>query len=339
MSEHASKVLSAKLINEKSFLRKKGVTTIGIGYKRVRGLETRRRCVIVGVERKLPLEEVAPRDLIPLHLGFDVETDVIETGAVKARVDRTGKFRPARGGVSIGHKDITAGTFGCVVYDPNFENQRLILSNNHVLANSNAAKVGDDIYQPGPHDGGTADDKIADLLDFVPISFGGSVVPPECPVAGFTARAINAVARLFGFRHRVAAFPEEGGVNVVDAAVAEPWTTGLISNEILEIGRPKGDGEVELGAFVKKSGRTTGYTEGKVTQIEVTVQVQYGEGKIALFGGQFISNIESGPGDSGSAILDENNYVVGLLFAGGNGITIFNPIRRVLDLLGVEIAV
>ena len=50
--------------------------------------------------------------------------------------------------------------------------QRLILSNNHVLANSNDAQVGDTVVQPGSIDGGHAvSDKIAELERFVPIEF------------------------------------------------------------------------------------------------------------------------------------------------------------------------
>src|SRR5947208_1211109 len=44
------------------------------------------------------------------------------------------------------------------------------LSNNHVLANSNGASIGDPEYQPGPFDGGTSADQIATLSDFQVIS-------------------------------------------------------------------------------------------------------------------------------------------------------------------------
>jgi hypothetical protein len=41
-------------------------------------------------------------------------------------------------------------------------------------------------------------------------------------------------------------------------------------------------------------------------------------------------------GDSGAAILDMDRNVVGLLFAGSNAVTIFNPIDEVLSALEVE---
>ncbi|NIU63493.1 MAG: hypothetical protein GWN66_23410, partial [Pseudomonas stutzeri] len=87
-----------------------------------------------------------------------MQTDVQETGVIRALQDHTAKWRPAPGGVSIGHVDITAGTLGCLVVRGD---HIYILSNNHVLANSNEAEPGDAILQPGPHDGGTMDDQIA----------------------------------------------------------------------------------------------------------------------------------------------------------------------------------
>jgi len=47
----------------------------------------------------------------------------------------------------------------------------------------------------------------------------------------------------------------------------------------------------------------------------------------------------SAGGDSGSAVLDAEDFVVGLLFAGSDAVTIINPVQFVLDELGIEIAV
>jgi hypothetical protein len=43
-------------------------------------------------------------------------------------------------------------------------------------------------------------------------------------------------------------------------------------------------------------------------------------------------------GDSGSAVLDMNKRVVGLLYAGSDTTTILNPIQNVLDALQVQLA-
>ena len=55
-------------------------------------------------------------------------------------------------GGSVGHFEITAGTIGAIARDKK-TGRDVILSNNHVLANENAAKIGDAILQAGVIDG------------------------------------------------------------------------------------------------------------------------------------------------------------------------------------------
>ncbi len=91
----------------------------------------------------------------------------------------------------------------------------MILSNNHVLANSNAARLGDAILQPGVYDGGKfPQDHIADLLEFVTLNFegGGSAPPPsDCSVGRGTAVLLNAIAGLLGSRTRLQAVRPQAG--------------------------------------------------------------------------------------------------------------------------------
>lgn len=312
--------------HRKKLFKKKGVTSVGVGFKYKDGRKTEEVCVIVGVEKKQSASFVRGKDMIPYDLD-GVRTDVVETGKIKAL--RTEKFRPAPGGVSIGHYQITAGTFGCIVKDVS-SNNVFILSNNHVLANSNEANQGDLILQPGPHDGGTRNDRIGTLINWVPINFGGEVDGGT----DFISILKQFLCQWFGL------FCDEQPTepNTVDAAIALPDDESVV-NEIIEIGKPTGAAKVELGQSVQKSGRTTGYTVGEVIQVDTTVQVQYGPGKIATFENQFVTDAVSAGGDSGSVFLDSSNRVVGLLFAGGNGVTIFNPIKDVLDKLSVAIYV
>jgi hypothetical protein len=111
-----------------------------------------------------------------------------------------------------------------------------------------------------------------------------------------------------------------------------------VSNEILYIGAPTGAGEATLGTEVQKTGRTTGHTQDTITQIDATLRIDYG-GQSALFTGQLVAGGMSKPGDSGSAVLDMDRRVVGLLFAGSEVTTIINPIDEVLSALNVEVAV
>ena len=87
-----------------------------------------------------------------------------------------------------------------------------------------------------------------------------------------------------------------------------------------------------------KSGRTTNVTYGQVLQVDVTVRVQYGAGKIATFTDQVMAGAMSQPGDSGSAVLDAtNDELVGLLFAGSDTSTVFCRSEHVLEAFGLHL--
>ena len=303
--------------HETALMGLRNVVATGVGFKTVGGVQTDEPAVIVSVVKKLPLIQLPESSRVPKTIS-GVQTDVIETGRVFALQDPTQKMRPARPGVSIGHYQITAGTLGCLVQR---DGQVYILSNNHVLANSNAAQLGDAILQPGPYDGGTSADQIGTLEQFIPIGFSGSV--PGCSPLSF-------LMRLFGPKLN------EPGNNTVDCALAKPLSADLVDPDILNIGVPTGVGTATLGTQVQKSGRTTGYTQDQITQIDVTVSVVYGT-QIAIFKNQLMAGAMSQGGDSGSAVLDMNKQVVGLLFAGSDTTTIMNPIQDVLAALQVQL--
>jgi hypothetical protein len=112
----------------------------------------------------------------------------------------------------------------------------------------------------------------------------------------------------------------------------------MILDEILEIGTVSGTTLPILGMSVRKSGRTTGLTSGSITVIDTTVDVSYGIGQTARFENQIVSTAMSQGGDSGSCLVDgDSTLAVGLLFAGSNQATIYNPIQAVLDCLDVVI--
>jgi hypothetical protein len=94
--------------------------------------------------------------------------------------------------------------------------------------------------------------------------------------------------------------------------------------------------DVPLNTPVKKMGRTTGYTEDKIIHTDATIDVEYDEGLIATFEDQLLAGPMSAGGDSGSLILHKDlNKAVGLLFAGSGSVTIINPIKFVIDALGI----
>src|SRR5262245_61374534 len=166
------------------------VVGVGTGVKWKNGQPTGEQALIVLVTHKVPTSSLAPADLVPAKLQ-DMQTDVLAIGYPFAGGGKpqgatietlTRRVRPAEGGYSVGHFKITAGTIATCVYDMlpgastsppangvGIPSTYYILSNNHVLANSNAGAPGDPILQPGPFDGGVDPaDRIATLSRFIP---------------------------------------------------------------------------------------------------------------------------------------------------------------------------
>lgn len=242
------------------------------------------------------------------------EVDVRYIGRVRKRaVNFRAKHRPLIIGCSVAHKKVTAGTLGGFVKRRKGDDT-CILSNNHVLANENNAKRGDAILQPGPYDKGKSGDAVGKLADFVPL-------------------------RLRGRNH-------------VDSAIAV--VSPLIAYDVKRIpgiGVLKGvfSGTIEDGLQVRKAGRTTGVTRGRVTAFEVDdVVVEYDLGNVRFDDQIEIEGSGSEPfsdgGDSGSLIVDSGRFAVAQLFAGtdsggrnGMGLTYATPIQAVLDSLKVDL--
>ncbi len=306
------------------------VVGLGVGVKWRNGQPTGEPALVVLVTHKLAKEEVSAADLVPPKLA-DMQTDVLAVGypvagggEPQAGVQTlTKRIRPAKGGYSVGHKAITAGTIATGVYSilpggtvsppahgVGIPPKYYILSNNHVLANSNAAALGDPILQPGPFDGGVDPaDRIATLSGYIPITFN-----PPIPLTSHN--------------------------NLVDAAIAEGQFHDL-DREIYWNCCVRGwrrKALVTIGTVVKKTGRTTNFTTGRITAINATVDVGYGGGKVARFKDQIVTTNMSAGGDSGSLVLTLDNVAVGLLFAGSASAMIANQIENVRSLLKVEVA-
>jgi hypothetical protein len=275
----------------------KNVVGVGIGAKLRKGRPTGDFAIRLYVSQKLPRDEVGKDNLLPTVLD-NIITDVVEIGVPIPFF--TTRSRPAIGGDSIGHFLVTAGTLGCLMRDRT-DGQRVILSNNHVLANAdstttNRAAAGDCIVQPGTFDGGTcAMDQIATLKRWVEL------------------------------------IPQGSGTNTVDCAIATPLVAGDVQNTIHEIGCVSSWRQVTEADVVEdpadpdnvqKSGRTTDYTTGKITDIDGTFSIPYASGNAVQTDCIVTDNMAS-PGDSGSLLVDMNRRAAGpslRRFSGGVGI-------------------
>ena len=124
--------------------------------------------------------------------------------------------------------------------------------------------------------------------------------------------------------------------NFVDAAIMMPVHDSLLSS-IMDIGIIEGAARAFLGDKVEKAGRTTDYTQGIVTLIGAIINVDYGQGRTAVFYDQIVTSNMSAGGDSGSlGVIQNTQKAFGLLFAGSPQATIYNPIDKVLDALHIE---
>lgn len=320
-----------------NLLQKERVVGVGTGYKMVHGQPTGELCIVTMVRQKVPKAALSAKSLVPPEIN-GVQTDIIEVGDLWAFQAPTSRWRPSPPGISISHFQSAAGTFGCVVRDRQF-GTRLILSNNHVLANNNQANLGDPILQPSPTDGGkNGSDTLAYLVRVTPIHFSGEEKNVNKAAKSFVGLG-NFLARLFGSKVNFSASKNIiGMINTIDAAVARPADDNAILDEIQGIGKVSLAIPARLGMAVRKYGRTTGLTTGMITVVDATITINYFNGCTARFDHQIMTTPMSQGGDSGSLLVDANApMAVGLLFAGSAQATSHNPIQLVLDGLQVEL--
>jgi hypothetical protein len=232
----------AQALHQDNLLEKQNVVGVAVGYKNSTGDNTGEVAVVVLVEEKKPLAALSAQDVIPKELE-GMRTDVVEVGYLRAQSARD-RFRPViPAGVTIGHFKVTAGTLGVIVKDRT-TGAALILSNNHVLANSNDAVIGDDILQPAAMDGGRQPaDVVAKLERFVRLRYtdetvsqppvppppvtpppdqppgqpGNPTEPQGCNILGVMVAAANALAALLGSKQRVTATTLSAGAQSVGA--------------------------------------------------------------------------------------------------------------------------
>jgi len=284
--------------------RNPNVVGVGIGKKLARGAETEDVAVKFYVRQKLHPLLVRDGERIPSEVE-GVPTDVEEAGEfsiwrpIPPIYHR--KVRPAMGGLSIGHYEISAGTFGCVVRD---RGDVYILSNNHVLANENRGVEGDPILQPGRFDGGKTDRDVLARLDTY-----------------------------------VALDPE--GANLVDCAIAQPFNAEDVTTDILNVGGLRGSRDPTIDEKVMKSGRTTRLTNGTVVDVSATLRVGYAMGSMIFQDQFLVRGERgsfSAGGDSGAVIVAHDGHAVGLLSAGSPFFTVANKMTTVEKALDVKVA-
>jgi hypothetical protein len=258
------------------------------------------------------LEVEALRNLRSLRLFALLAITTLAASAQTIYQER--QARPIKLGTSGGNVNdrskafCCSGTLGALVSKGG---QQYILSNNHVLARSGTAVLGEEVSQPGMIDVGCRLNLPADIM---------ATLAQAAPLNG------------------------SGGSNV-DAALALVQSGEVATNgEILGIGIPASTPATpSVSRGVAKAGRTTGLTCSAIGSTNTTVNVQYQAGcnqgkKFTVnYTNQVVINSSSfsAGGDSGSLIVTSDTaQPVALLYAGSSSTTIGNPIQHVVSALG-----
>ncbi len=231
--------------------------------------------------------------------------------------------------------DCCSGTLGSLIQDGT--GRQYLLSNNHVLARSDHAAVGDAVVQPGLIDNNCTPN--GDGPGTLPVG----ALTSWLPLRSATTNADAAIAQVASHTVDPAGSILELGARQSDGSLAAA-PPGISSSG--------GKGEAaSLQLRVAKSGRTTGLTCGGVSALDVDVSVDYFRdcaetkpyltktftNQIAVSGDRF-----SDAGDSGALIVDTvNAEPVGLFFAGGTdasgvGQGMANPVGDVLSELNSQ---
>ncbi len=322
------KFLRVKTEAQEELLKISGVRAVSFGFKHVNGKDTGRPAIVVKVEQKRPRSEVKPSELIPAAIE-GIPTDVKEW---KSRflcgpkpID-IAKERPLLGGimiqiefanttesleqstVGVGTLGFLAKTDGTVAGIP--KGGIVGVTCQHVVAdpyNSKNTPVGHDIGQPTPKDCSRCSNCCYDI--FGKVLKGIHHIPLDNPDV-FVDAALLSIDSDWKY------FADVKGIGPV--------------KDIRILSKPS-----DLGTRVQKRGAFTALTWGKVTDVGEVIHlpgspIQDGVITVAPdpgipvwdnclpdcgIGGPGLENFSSFccKGDSGSALLDDQRRIVGLL--------------------------
>lgn len=276
------------------------------------------------------------------RLGGDtIEVDVVPIGDIRPSGPITlaapqfhqtfatlrDRVRPAPAGASLGHRRLQgSGSIG--VYLRDTKGRVFVLSANHVIAlergnvlgavigaaGLSLAALGDRVIQPGLDVAFRPEHELGELCGWIDLNYldgrGNERAPNYADVA----------------------------IAEVDPAAATTMVPYLQSSGAAAVPGPITQ-TLSEGAFVKKVGQATGLTYGRILHVGVPVRLNY-TSRWAVFENQCITTHMSVNGDSGSMVLGAtSNEVFGTLFAGSNDVSIFTPMRQVLQLLKRDLGV
>ncbi len=299
------------------WLKYDNVYGIGVGYKIRDGKETDEIGIIVYTTKKKPKNQIVPQQVLPAFIG-EVPIDVVEApipepqmaNAQKSKEDYN-MYNPMVGGIQLCHCSKQEGSFLYLSLGTlgMFVKSKDDPDGTYILTNWHVLeKLDIDIFHPT---------YAGDHSDMVRVAVSTKGDYFECADAGIA---------------KVVAPPNQ-----------------IRTNEIIEIGEIRGIASERpaLGQLVKKRGRTTRLTYGKVNDIDMTVSngTNIFRHQVRVVGYNNADTAVSDGGDSGSIVLtydeendEKNNYVLGLLWGGSrkDDILVYSPIKYVFESLNIE---
>ena len=195
-----------------------------------------------------------------------------------------------------------------------------ILSNNHVLARSDSASIGDAITQPDLIDANcstTGTTTVGNLTQYVNLEASGTNV--DAAIAQIVSGTVDTTGSILGLGATATGGTPDPGPPHAGTGIA-----------------------AHVGEAVAKSGRSSSLTCSAVDVIDLQTSVSYQKGcntganfsvtytgQVSVSGGAF-----SAEGDSGSLIVDQNTAdPVALLYGGSDTDSVGNPVADVLAAL------
>lgn len=304
-AEQQKVVDRAKAVKEKHADRLKrfpNVVGVGVGHEIAGGKRTDRVCIRVYVRKKLPKYQLAPDAILPDTLD-GLPVDVIEDEF----------WIHQQPPISLAER-VVAHTF-----------LRGGISIGNLLLGG-AGTLGVSVF-----DNRTGQEM---LLSNWHVLCGSDTCQPGEPIIQPGAFDSGLAADLVAHLVRAVLSPN------VDAAIAQPLGQRPLFKEVWDLGFVEEANVAQLGSIVRKSGRSSGFTAGTVSDISADVDVRGYPNGTQHFVDQIVidgSNI-SIPGDSGSVWVNSANKVIGLNFAGSSSRAIANHIHTVFAELDINLS-
>lgn len=284
------------------------VQGVAVGTKLFGASDTGKPCITVYVNKKIPLDDVD--NPIPSSFTFStgevVDLDVEEVGELEAQSRFTRRVRPIFSGLSIAHHDRLPGTLGLIVRSKHSPYRYYAMSCAHVIA-PYPISVSEEVYQPYKPESRDEFESyhIGSFHKSIPLNFSSSGYP-----------------------------------NSYDVALAELSNETTFSVNVPYIGALRGvSGRISQNMFVKVIGMVSGRSAGQVLKPNFRARLNYydaqGVKQTAGFQNVVLCTRYSEAGDSGAAVLNASDKLVGMHIGGSNSHSIFCRIIPALNLFGV----